>query len=286
MILALINNKGGVAKTTTAVNLSAALASAKRRVLLVDMDSQAAASLSLGLRRAELKPSLADVLLRDEPIRNVIRQTRVEGLDLLPGSNELAGVDVLMSGVSGKETRLRTALEELRDDYFAVIIDCPPSLSLLSINALLAAEYYIVPVTPHFLTLGGLASLVQEVAALRGRGLGPVADLMGFVMTLADYRNGSTQKMIEAIRGSWKELIFRTEIRINVKLAEAPSFGRTIFEHAPGCTGAAAYRQLAQEVLQRCPGEEDDAGAQDAAAVPAEANANTPAQPESVPLQQ
>jgi chromosome partitioning protein len=251
VIVALINNKGGVAKTTTAVNLAAALAGETQRVLLIDLDSQAAASLSLGLRRAELKPSSADLLLRDQPIRNVIRRTRIDGLDLISGSNELAGADVAMSAVEGKESKLKRLLEPVLSDYASVIVDCPPSLSLLSVNALLAADYYVVPVTPHYLTLGGLASLVQEVNSLCGREQGPVANLMGFVLTMVDYRNRTTENLVKSVREHWKDYMFKTEIRVNVKLAEAPSFGQTIFDYAPTSTGAKSYLQLAKEVVQR-----------------------------------
>ena len=281
MILALINNKGGVAKTTTAVSLAAALVEDNQKVLLVDLDSQAAASLSVGFRRAELKPSSADILLRDEPIRNVIRSTRITGLDLIAGSNELANADVLMSGFPNKEIKLKRALETIRSDYSSIIIDCPPSLSLLSLNALLAAERYLVPVTPHYLTLGGLASLIQEVNRLCERKIGEVAELIGFLLTMVDYRNGTTVKLVEAVRASWQDIIFRTEIRVNVKLSEAPSFGKTIFEHAPGSTGAKAYRQLAQEVKSRWEGviEEEEPALATPAQSPAPAVATLPVIP-------
>ncbi|MFH0939641.1 MAG: ParA family protein [Planctomycetota bacterium] len=251
MILALINNRGGVAKTTTSVSLAGALAGENQRVLLVDMDSQAAASLSLGLRRAELKPSIADVLLHNEPIRNVIRKTRVTGLDLIVGSNELAGADVAMASMLAREAKLKKAFDIILDDYASIIIDCPPSLSLLSINALLAADYYIVPVTLQYLTLGGLASLVQEVNSLCDCHSGSVAHLMGFVLTMVDYRNRTTANLINSVRANWKDNIFKTEVRVNVKLAEAPTYGQTIFEYAPKSTGAKSYLQLAKEVVQR-----------------------------------
>ena len=250
MILALINNKGGVAKTTSAVNLAAALAEKDKRVLLIDADSQGAASLSLGVPRAELTPSLAEALINQKPIREIIRKTKVEGLDLITGANDLAGIDMALAGADQKELRLNRSLEPVLGEYAHVIIDCPPSLSLMSVNALNAAEFYLVPVVPQFLTLGGLASLVEEVNRICGRN-GEVADLMGFLLTMVDYRNRTTVALVESMRSGWKDNVLKTEIRVNVKLSEAPSLGKTIFEHAPGSSGAKTYRELATEVLAR-----------------------------------
>jgi chromosome partitioning protein len=235
----------------TAVNIAAGLSGKGARVLLVDLDSQAAASLSLGLRRADLRPSIADVLLHAKPPREVIRKTYLPDLDLFTGSNELAAVDSQLATDPERDFRVRRVLEEIGNDYAHIVIDCPPSLSALSVNALVASDYYIVPVAPSFLTLGGLASLVEEVNALYKRLEGDVAGLLGFVLTMVDYRNGTTQKLVESVRGGWKDLVLKTEIRVNVKLSEAPSFGKTIFQHAPTSSGAKAYRELCKELLQR-----------------------------------
>jgi chromosome partitioning protein len=251
MILALINNKGGVGKTTTAVNLAAALVKGKQRVLLVDLDSQAAASLSLGLRRPDLSNSIANVLLRGAPPETVIRASTVDGLDLMAGSSDLATADVVMAPMADKELKLRHALEAVYSRYEHIVIDCPPSLSLLAANALLAADGYIVPVVPSYLTLGGLASLVDEVNKLCDRNIGDVAELLGFVLTMVDYRNKSTTQLVESFRANWKDLVLKTEIRVNVKLAEAPAAGKSIFEFAPTSTGAKSYRKLAGEILDR-----------------------------------
>jgi chromosome partitioning protein len=251
MILALINNKGGVAKTTSAVNLAAALAEKDKRVLLIDADSQGAASLSLGVPRAELTPSLAIALTDHKPIREIIRKTKVEGLDLITSANDLAGIDMALAGADQKESRLSRALEPVLGEYAHVVIDCPPSLSLMSVNALNAAEFYLVPVVPQFLTLGGLASLVEEVNRICGKNTGEIAALMGFLLTMVDYRNRTTVALVESMRSGWKDNVLKTEIRVNVKLSEAPSLGKTIFEHAPGSSGAKTYRELAKEVSER-----------------------------------
>jgi chromosome partitioning protein len=247
----MINNKGGVGKTTSAVNLCAALAANGQRVLLVDLDSQGAASLSCGVRRAELKPSMADVLLHSHSPAQAVRSTSMENVDLLTGSGELADADLLLSQVSNRETRLREALAPLREKYNSIIIDCPPSISLLSTNALLAADSYIVPVAPHYLALGGLASLLDAINHLCNKGHGEVAELLGFLLTMVDHRNKTTAELVNSLRESWGEHVFKTEIRVNVRLSEAPAKGKSIFDYAPSCAGAKAYRALAREVLAR-----------------------------------
>lgn len=251
MILALINNKGGVGKTTTSVNLAAALSAVGQRILLVDLDSQGAASLSCGVRRTELKPSIADVLLHSLPLKDAIRKTAMKDIDLLTGSAELSDADIKLAPVSGRETRLRELLNSVRANYDSILIDCPPSMSLLSTNALLAADSYVVPVAPHYLALGGLASLLDAINRLCDLGHGDVAELLGFLLTMVDYRNKTTNGLVESLRSNWGEHVFKTEIRVNVRLSEAPAQGQSIFEYAPSCAGAKSYKALAKEVLAR-----------------------------------
>jgi chromosome partitioning protein len=251
MILALVNNKGGVAKTTTAVSLAAGIAAKDRRVLLIDLDSQGSASLSLGIPRAELTPSTADVLFDATPIRQAIRQTAVDGLDLLTGSMTLANADLVLSDRRGRESCLKDAVEPIRRDYAFIIVDCPPSLSLLPINVLVAADAFIVPVVPHYLALEGLVNLMGAVERLKG-GIGTVAELLGLVLTMVDYRTHAAGELVGMIRDHYKRQVFKTEIRVNVRLTEAPSFGTPIFTYAPASSGAVAYQELTAEVLQRC----------------------------------
>ena len=251
MILAILNNKGGVGKTTTAVNLAAGMARHGQRVLLVDLDSQGSASFSLGVPRSALRPPAADVLLHDEPIRQAIRRTSVDGLDLLPGSMELANVDLALGGVTGRERALAAALGPVRNLYSHILLDCPPSLSLIPINALLACDQFLIPVAPQYLALEGLVNLLEAVEKIRA-GFGMTARCLGLVLTMVDYRAKVTNELVEMIRGHYQDLVLDTEIRGNVRLAEAPSFGKPIFAYDAKSSGALAYDQLSQEVLHRC----------------------------------
>ena len=249
-IIALVNNKGGVGKTTSAVNLAAGLVAAGRRVLLADLDAQGSASLSLGLTRADLSPGSAEVILDGHPIREAIRPTSVKGLDILPGSMALASADLVLSVVKGREVVLKDALTPIRGDYDFTVLDCPPSLGLLTVNALTAADFFIVPVTPDYLSLEGLVNLLDAVERIK-KGIGKAAGLLGILLTLADYRLNVTEEIGRMIRGYYGRLVFKTEIRGNVRLKEAPSFGKTIFEYDKGSAGAEAYQELTKEVLQR-----------------------------------
>jgi len=249
-IIALVNNKGGVGKTTSAVNLAAGLVAAGRRILLADLDAQGSASLSLGLTRADLTPGSAEVMLEGHPIREVIRPTSVKGLDILPGSMALASADLVLSVVKGREVVLKDALTPIRGDYDFTVLDCPPSLGLLTVNALTAADFFIIPVTPDYLSLEGLVNLMDAVERIK-KGIGKAAGLLGILLTLADYRLNVTEEIGRMIRGYYGRLVFKTEIRGNVRLKEAPSFGKTIFDYDNGSAGAEAYRQLTKEVLKR-----------------------------------
>ena len=249
-IIALVNNKGGVGKTTSAVNLAAGLVAAGRRVLLADLDAQGSASLSLGLTRADLSPGSAEVILDGHPIREAIRPTSVKGLDILPGSMALASADLVLSAVAGREVVLKDALTPIRGDYDFTVLDCPPSLGLLTVNALTAADFFIVPVTPDYLSLEGLVNLLEAVERIK-KGIGKAAGLLGILLTMADYRLNVTEEISQMIRGYYGRLVFKAEIRGNVRLKEAPSFGKTIFDYDNGSAGAEAYRQLTKEVLKR-----------------------------------
>lgn len=250
--VALVNNKGGVGKTTTAVNLSAGLTALDHTVLLVDLDAQGSAGLSLGLSRDDLRPGAAETILEGLPVKDGIRRTYVEGLDILPGSMQLASADLALGDLKGREAILKHVLTPIRKDYDLIVLDCPPSLGLLTVNALTAADHYLVPVTPDYLSVEGLVNLTDAVELVR-KGIGKVADLLGIVLTAADNRLNVTEEIGTIIRRHYGKQVFRTVIPGNVRLKEAPSFGKTIFDYAAGSAGADAYRKLTREVLSRLP---------------------------------
>ena len=250
MIVAVVSKKGGVGKTTTTVCLAAALAARGHRVLLADLDSQASASISFGVGRSALAPSLADVLLWDAPVREAVRPTGVANLDLLTASADLASADIELGSYRQRERRLARALAPIAPDYDFVLLDCPPGLSLLPLNALAAADVYLTPVAPHFLAVHALASLLAAAERTRAHYNRDLA-LAGILLTMVDYRSRETRKNVAEIRAEYGPDVFGVEVRVNVRLAEAPAAAQTIFEYAPAATGAAAYRLVAEELELR-----------------------------------
>lgn len=248
MILSIVNNKGGVGKTTTAINLAAGLAAKKKKVLLVDLDSQSASTFSLGCSVDE-GLSLADVLTGESSPLDAIRQTSVANLSLLPGSFELVNVEMNLKNIRGRENVLSKRLQEVRNLYEYIIIDSPPSMSLLTLNGLIAADYHIVPVVPVVLSLQGLVHFLKAVERIK-EGLGIELPRLGILLTKVDYRVKVTTEIIEMIREHYSDT-FKTEIRTNIRLAESPSFGETIFQYDDRSTGAESYKKLTNEVLRK-----------------------------------
>ncbi len=249
-IVALANQKGGVGKTTTAINLGACVAACERKVLLVDLDPQANATSGVGVSKNE-EASMYPVLVDGAPIRDIIRPTELPMLSLAPSSVDLVGAEIELREAIGRELHLRKALADIKGDYDYILIDSPPSLGLLTINALTAADSVLVPMQCEYFALEGISQLLSTVERVRDA-VNPALEIEGIALTMYDERMNLSRQVAEEVRTHFGEKVYRTVIPRNVRLGEAPSFGKPIILYDIRSRGSEAYLNLAREFIQRC----------------------------------
>jgi chromosome partitioning protein len=249
-IMVIANQKGGVGKTTTAVNLGAALAEAGERVLVIDLDPQGNATTGVGVDPRRVERTVYDVLIDDLPLEDVIEPTSLRNLFLAPANLDLAGAEIELVPAFSRELKLRRALDSVREDYTYILIDCPPSLGLLTINALAAGEELLLPIQCEYYALEGVQALIKNVHLVQ-RHLNPGLEVGGVLLTMHDARTKLADQVATEVRGHFGDLVFRQMVPRNVRLSEAPSYGQPIVVFDPMSRGAIAYREVAREVIRR-----------------------------------
>jgi len=249
-IIAICNQKGGVGKTTTCINLAAYLAAGGRKTLLVDFDSQANATSGVGVNYQKLFYTVYHALISSLPPQKIIQKTSIFGLDILPSSPHLSGAQVELNSFPDKEMHLSNALSQVKAQYDYILIDLPPSLGLLTINGLVAADHVLIPIQTEYYALEGLSQLINTIDLIR-RNLEHELKILGAVLTLYDKRNRLDRLVVKHIRRNFPGYVFDAMVPRNVSLAEAPSFGKSILQYNPRSEGARAYRQLSQELMRQ-----------------------------------
>lgn len=247
-VIAIANQKGGVAKTTTAVNLSAGLATLGKKVLLLDLDPQGNASSGLGVDKDKLDHCIYDVLINDAPIKSVLLPTEIPGLDLVPATIQLAGAEIELVTVISRESKMKKALAQIKEEYDYVFFDCPPSLGLLTLNALTAADSLIIPIQCEYYALEGLGQLMNTITLVQ-KHLNSSLEVKGVVLTMFDARTNLSIQVVEEVKEYFKGKVYGSIIPRNVRLSEAPSHGQPIFLYDPKSKGSETYLDLAREVM-------------------------------------
>ena len=249
-IIAVANQKGGVGKTTTSINLAACLAEKGKKVLAVDMDPQGNLTSGLGVDKDSVEKSIYELIIGEVDIKEVINKEVLENLDIIPTSIDLSAAEIELIGVDDKEYILRNAIDQVKDQYDFVIIDCPPSLSMLTINAMTTADSVIVPIQCEYYALEGLSQLIHTVELVKDR-LNSKLEIEGVVFTMYDARTNLSLQVVENVKDNLQQNIYKTIIPRNIRLAEAPSYGLPINKYDPKSTGAESYMRLADEVIER-----------------------------------
>jgi len=247
-VIAIANQKGGVGKTTTSVNLSACLADLGKKVLLVDLDPQGNSTSGFGFDKTKIKQSVYDVLVNDISVEGVILQTKIDNLMLLPATIQLAGAEIELVSIMSRETKLKRVLDKIKYNYDYIIIDCPPSLGLLTINSLTAANSVLVPIQCEFYALEGLSQLMNTITLVQ-KNLNPALSLEGVVLTMFDARTNLSIQVVDEVKNHFRHKVYQTIIPRNVRLSEAPSHGQPITRYDPKSKGSEVYIDLAKEVI-------------------------------------
>lgn len=248
-IIAVANQKGGVGKTTTSVNLAACLAKAGKKVLLIDVDPQGNSSSGLGIDKRRVEKTVYDCLINEESMENVAISTQYENLDICPSNLDLSGAEVELISVMGRENRLKQSLEGVKDKYDFILIDTPPSLGLITINTLTAANSVLIPIQCEFYALEGVSQLVETVKRIK-KALNPTLFIEGIVMTMYDARTNLAVEVVDEVKRFFPDKVYKTIIPRNVRLGEAPGFGRPIIYYDESSKGAEAYTELAKEIIE------------------------------------